>query len=75
MLAMSPVGLLMLFSFLSGDVVGLAWAAVMAAGFAVQLRRWKRAEREVHRLEALVEVGASTPRLAGEPSSPEEGTS
>ena len=57
MVGLSPVGILLLFSAFVGGPGALAWAVVFVLAFVVQFRRWKASEREVKRLEELLNSG------------------
>ena len=62
MVSMSPLGLVALFAlFAEGIGSGaLMWGGLLALAAAFQFRRWKKAEREVQRLERLLSEEAGS---------------
>ena len=64
MVSMSPLGLVVLFSVFSEVGPSPMWGGLLALAAAFQFWRWKKAEREVERLERLLS-GEAEPQRGG----------
>ena len=55
MVGLSPLGFLVLIGLVSEGLEGMIWLALFILAVVVQLWQWKKKEREVERLERLLE--------------------
>ena len=73
MIGVSPVGLLLLVGWMMEGWLTRIGSVGLLLAVAVQWRRWKRAEREVQRLEALLE-GLELPPIGPGPDADQGST-